>query len=216
MRLRKCLIRRDDGLWIDPLADLGMMIVTIEAPMPVPQTTYVELPGRDGVLDLSEWAGVLRFLRREIHVVLRDLKGNKDVLINAIYGRKLRLFTDEDTDYYFDGRCDKLDVVFKKPETWDITIGVTCHPYKLRQRSTVVEVTTTAIDTQIALKAEQRPAVPVITANGACTITVGEVEHECTAGTFQLPDLLVTSTAQIVTVAESGITLSFSWQDGRF
>lgn len=184
--------------------------------MPAPQTQYVSLPGRDDVLDMSVWAGALRYNSRAISIVLLDMEGNNDKLLAQVYGKRVHVFTDTDTDYYFDGRCDAAQVQYKQHGAWDITLGFTCNPYKMRQLPTTVSITTTAASTTVTLKAERKPVVPVITASGSCTITVGNTAHSCTSGTFQLPDLLLTDVAQNVVIGGSGVTVGFTWTDGRF
>lgn len=215
MNPRRCLFRRVDGKWIDPSADYGIYTITIKDTPPEPKTAYVELPGRDDVLDMSEWAGTIRYGSRKIEIALRTMNGDYNGIIQDLYGLQSRIYTDDDTDYYFEGRCDKAKIDYKKYGVWDINLTFTVAAYKLRQQLTIVSVTTTKADTVISLKAERRPVVPTITADAACTITVGTTAHSCSAGVFQLPDLLLTDSAQDVIISESGKTVSFAWQDGR-
>lgn len=210
--MRRVLLKTEDGAWIEPYTDFGMLTVTIIDTPPAPKVQYVDLPGRDGVLDMSEWAGVVRFGSRNLQIKLRDLDGGKDRFVNAVYGNTMRIYTDEDTDYYYTGRCDKMTAEYRQHGIWDITMDITCDAYRRRVLDTMVSATAPAT---VTLKAERRPAIPTITASGACTITIGGVDHECAAGTFQLPDLLLTTTAQNVIIAGSGVTVDFTWTDGR-
>ena len=41
-------------------ADYGLIVAPYSIPMPEPQTHFVEIPGRDGALELSEAFGTVR------------------------------------------------------------------------------------------------------------------------------------------------------------
>ena len=51
-------------------ADYGLIVAPYAIPMPEPQTSFVEIPGRDGALDLSEAFGTVRYSDRIISLTL--------------------------------------------------------------------------------------------------------------------------------------------------
>ena len=51
-------------------ADYGLIVAPYVIPMPEPQTSFVDIPGRDGALDLSEAFGAVRYTDRIIPLTL--------------------------------------------------------------------------------------------------------------------------------------------------
>ena len=51
-------------------ADYGLIVAPYAIPMPEPQMNFVEIPGRDGALDLSEAFGTVRYTDRIIPLTL--------------------------------------------------------------------------------------------------------------------------------------------------
>ena len=81
-------------------ADNGMIVAPYAIPMPEPQTNFVEIPGRDGALDLSEALGTVRykfhsFFLKKAGITKKYIKkGNKLITVAAKYLGKSRLFID--------------------------------------------------------------------------------------------------------------------------
>ena len=64
-------------------ADYGLIVAPYSIPMPEPQTNFVEIPGRDGALDLSEAFGTVRYADRIIPLTLYA-RAPFDTLISAL------------------------------------------------------------------------------------------------------------------------------------
>ena len=64
-------------------ADYGLIVAPYAIPMPEPQTNFVEIPGRDGALDLSEAFGTVRYADRVIPLTLYA-RAPFDVLIGEV------------------------------------------------------------------------------------------------------------------------------------
>ena len=79
-------------------ADYGLIVAPYAIPMPEPQTNFVEIPGRDGALDLSEAFGSVRYADRTIPLTLY-VRAPFDTLVfrrndTYVYDRRKRLFRD--------------------------------------------------------------------------------------------------------------------------
>ena len=87
--------------------DFGLIVAPYAIPQPEPQTTYVEIPGRDGALDLTEALGTVRFHDRTIPLTMYALApfdSTVSAFASYVQGRSRKLIFDRDPHYYYDGR----------------------------------------------------------------------------------------------------------------
>lgn len=119
----------DSGDIVQPYEEYGILLVNYDAPPPPLRTFRVEIEGRNGSVDMTEWAGNTFYNDREVSMVLRDLNGNAREFANRIAGRRVRLHFDPDLpDWYLEGRCEDITTSTRERVT-DITVRVVCHPF---------------------------------------------------------------------------------------
>lgn len=118
--------------------DLGMILAQKEIGLPETQTTYVEVPGRDGVIDLTEAAsGTVKYNSREITLTFITCKNISELewpqflerVAGALHGQKKKITFDEDEDYYYSGRCE-IDTFETSNAKQTVVVRCTCDPYK--------------------------------------------------------------------------------------
>lgn len=117
------------------LEDLGLILQTVNMPMPEPKVNTVEIPGADGVLDITSYFGDVRFNNRIITMVFTDPTPyfyryrNQTHVAENLHGRTCRIVFDEDPEYYYQGRL-RVEEFAMNPTTRTITITADCEPYK--------------------------------------------------------------------------------------
>ena len=199
-------------------ADFGLIVAPYAIPQPEPQTNYVDVPGRDGALDLTEAFGTVRYLDREIPLTLYALCPFDSTVSNfaaAVHGRRMNVIFDRDPTYYYDARITIEDVSM---EDGFCTLSLTCKakPYKQKNSTTTVtnNVTTTAT---ITLTNGRMPAVPTITVTAQMTIayTLNEQSYTSTlaAGTHSVASLVLPQGDTSITVTGTG-TITFVYREG--
>lgn len=118
---------------ITPDLDYGLLMVEYDAPPPEPRIYRATIEGRDGTLDLSEWEGYkqVRYNDRTVTIKLRDMNGQQEAnsFIRRILGKRCYIHFDDDTDYYFRGRCEMAETQTRRHVT-DINLSFTCHPFR--------------------------------------------------------------------------------------
>ena len=114
-------------------ANYGLIVAPYAIPMPEPQTNFVEIPGRDGALDLSEAFGTVRYADRIIELTLYA-RAPFDSLVSAfaadVHGRRMIVIFDRDPAYYYDARITIEDV----ERHWgycELSLECRAKPYKL-------------------------------------------------------------------------------------
>lgn len=120
-----------------PLADYGLALVDFTAPPPQLRTYRVNVEGRNGSIDMTEWAGETFYNDRTVTVSLRGIGTRANEFINRILGRRCRIHIDalDMRGWYFEGRCDAIEPTSEKNhETLRIVTTLamtfTCHPFR--------------------------------------------------------------------------------------
>ena len=106
---------------------------------PSTKTNYIEIPGSDGSLDLTEvLTGRPTYQNREGSIEFIVMNGYRSSwagghsrFANWLHGKKLRCVLDDDPGYYYEGRFTIDEWTSNNDGTWsNITIGYNVDPYK--------------------------------------------------------------------------------------
>lgn len=204
-----------DGLWT-----LSSWTLTD----PEYQSNLVTVPGRDGPLDLSTALtdGDPRYGGRTLSAVLESSEGSRlerkariDTMVNWLDGWRMNIVLPDDADHYITGRVrvvrDYNDLAHAA-----VTVTAVCDPWRYNNNETAVALTAAA-ETQQAVLANggRRTVVPVLTIEGtdaAVLLAFGSASWALGAGTYQLPDLVVSPGGATVTYSGTG-TLSFVYRE---
>lgn len=132
---------RDYGLYLNKPPDFGT---------PEPKIEYIDIPGRDGVLDYTEAAaGEVKYNNRQMTFtfateVKRERRERlRSELWNDLHGKTAEIIYDFDSDWYYTGRC---SVAFTDVESWKMKVVITvdAQPYKLARDMTIFNVAPTS------------------------------------------------------------------------
>ena len=196
--------------------DYGFIVAPYIIPMPTVQTNFVEIPGRDGMLDLSEGFGLVRYSNRAIALTLYAVAPYEQTLssfVNDIHGKRIELVFDRDPSFYYVGRV-SVDALEKKDGYCAITVNVTAEPYKYKRTITTI---TQAGSGMVTLTNLHMPVVPEITASAEATLVYQSGGVPATtvvaAGTHFIPALLLEAGTTTVEVTTTGEVI-FSYREG--
>ena len=110
---------------------------------PSPKTVYVDIPGSDGIIDLTEsLTGDVKFDNRTIKcefVVLDARNRWSDIyseIMDYLHGQRMKVRLDEDPTYYYEGRLQVNEWKSDKV-TSTITIEGDVEPYKMEMFSSL-------------------------------------------------------------------------------
>lgn len=200
--------------------DLNLILSASEIAPAKPKTIYVEIPGADGSIDLTEANGEVRFEDRDIEFVFTLLpdvsqtyEEKRTEVINLLNGRVFKITLDRDDEYYYEGRCVVTDYEIDK-SLHQITVEVKAKPYKFKQNVTVRTVNLSGTSTSLKLYNGRKSVVPKIT----CTNDETEVKfnggvYRLSAGTHKILDITFVYGNNDLTISGSG-TITFEYQEG--
>ncbi len=199
-------------------ADYGLIVAPYAIPMPEPLTSFVEIPGRDGALDLSEAFGTVRYADRIIPLTLYA-RAPFDTLISAfagdVHGRRMNMIFDRDPTFYYDARMTIEDV----ERHWgycELSLECRVKPYKLEHFETAIAVLPTGNAT-VTLTNSRMPVVPTITTSAEMTLTftiagVVYTIHLAT-GSHVVPSLVLMEGETEIDISGTG-SITFTYRKG--
>lgn len=205
--LRIKLEREPDGAWVKA-TDIGLIVARGVWPRAVPKTSYIDIPGSDGKLDLSEvLRGEATFSNVTgtiLFIVLNRDKFNLNRFINHYHGRRVMIRMGDDDDYYRVGRC-WVTADDRKRVLREFTLTVDAEPYRYAMRDKSVEVPIVAAQHPQSVKVLEYKKYHVDQSN--------PYTYDKTTGTF----VFNTSSVEDNPAGTLGITIlpetwySFSW-----
>lgn len=196
----------------------GLILKEKEIKPPVPKINQIEIEGGDGVIDLSEFFGDVKYNNRSLSFTFAKMNIVPDgflalysVVQNAIHGKKMKVILDDDPNNYYLGRV-TLNEWKSNKNLGEIVVEVDAEPYKYKAEETIVSqaVTGTA---NIILTNSRRRVVPVITIDAEMGIAFDTYSGTFSAGTFRIPELVLSEGTNTVTATGTG-TITFRYREG--
>ncbi len=184
--------------------DLGLVLQTVNVPLPVPKTSIVDVPGADGVIDLTEAFGSVKMQNRIITMTFTDRDhyryrySNGSRVANMLHGKKVQIIFDEDPYYYYYGRL-TFGEFLPNGSTRELTITADCEPYKYDIHETdedwlwdpfnfligVIrdygDIAVNGSETVTVIGGQQN-TIPVITVDAAMTVTFNGSTYNLAVG----------------------------------
>ena len=199
-------------------ADYGLIVAPYAIPMPEPQTNFVEIPGRDGALDLSEAFGTVRYTDRIIPLTLYA-RAPFDATLSAfaadVHGRRMSVIFDRDPTYYYDARVTVEDVE-RHAGYCELSLKCRAKPYKLEHFETTITVLPSG-NTTVTLANTRMPVVPMITTSAEMTLTftVAGVVYtiNLSSGSHVIPSLVLIEGDTEVEITGTGL-ITFTYRKG--
>ena len=199
-------------------ADYGLIVAPYAIPMPEPRTNFVEIPGRDGALDLSEAFGTVRYADRIIPLTLyarAPFDATLSTFAADVHGRRMSVIFDRDPTYYYDARVTVEDVE-RHAGYCELSLKCRAKPYKLEHFETTITVLPAGSATATLTNA-RKPVVPTITVSAGMTLTftIAGVVYtiNLSAGSHVVPSLVLLEGDTEVEITGTGL-ITFTYRKG--
>lgn len=199
--------------------DFGLVLSEKEIKSPTPKIKQIEVEGSDGVLDMTEAFGGVKYNNRSLSFTFtypyisteEDFLGLFTTVQNAIHGQKMNVVLDDDLEHYYFGRVSVNEWKSEK-KMGKIVIEVDSEPYKMMVEETVVTRSVSGSLT-INLTNGRKHVVPTITSSAAMTYAFGIYSKSVSAGTFRIPEFELVEGNNEITVTGTG-TVTFRYRKG--
>lgn len=200
-------------------SDYGLILTDCEITPPDLKTTIVDIPGRQGSLDLSEALCGRVYEDREITCSFSRKGGAKDTatvqaieeFVQKVHGKHLDHITIDGFDGYYSGRC-ACDVDYGFGRT-DVTVKITAYPY--RQKDVTLDPITFTDSYAGTFENKAAPAYLKITSTAAFHIVMNGVDTALGAVTdYQSSIRLEPGNNDYSLTASDECTVTFSYTIG--
>lgn len=125
--------------------DLNLILTGKEIGSPPVKTAFVDIPGGDGVIDLTDYFGAVKYGNRKLSFEFSTIVPQQQFMEqfaavqNALHGQKMQISLDADPEWYYTGRVSVSPWKSEK-NIGKITIDCDCEPYKYRNSAKVVHL----------------------------------------------------------------------------
>lgn len=187
---------------------------------PEPNTVYLEVPGRNGRLDLSETlTGDVTYQNRTIKL---QLGGSVSIqswyerclhVFNSFHGRSVQVIFDDDPDHYFKGRASVTEPQrVRNGGQFVFTVDAEPFRYELQKYTSHWTVSSgTTISGR--LPNTRMPTSPTITVPNDCELIVGNVTYTLLAGENTVSALILME-GETEFMVKGASDVGFSYQRG--
>lgn len=200
--------------------DLNLILAPFTPAPAEPRVNFLEIPGRNGLLDLTEANGEVKFNSREFVFVFSVASGDTltfderlSAVSNALNGLRCKITLDRDPDHYWQGRC-VLSEYDQDKNIGQIEVTATVDPYKLKQNATVVSVALSAEEKTVVLPNSRMTVVPTIKCTGEAVVTFGDAVYTLETGTHRIPAIRLVEGENVLKLSGTG-EITFTYQEGE-
>ena len=197
--------------------DFSLILTSKSIGTPSPKTEVIDIPGGDGVLDLTEFFGEVKYGNRELSFEFSTMVPQEEFMElfsnvqNALHGKKMQIVLDDDAEWAYFGRITVSEWKAEK-SIGKLTIDCDCEPYKARFGDTVVYQLVSGTEESVYLPNGRKSVVPVIDITGNVNLTFGESFWALSEGRYELPALKLTNGNNTVVVGGNG-TATFTYRE---
>lgn len=187
--------------------DLGLVMTEKTIGTPTPQTNYIDVPGRDGSLDLSTYlTGEITYSNRPLRFKFIG-DGTRETVLNLIdemmlyHGKNLQIVTDDYLEWYYEGRAAITYIDHGHYVEFEMSVNAQPFSYSIKPKRYEWDVTEYK---QVVITNVGQSVIPTITVDSDMSITNGGVSITLSEGTYKPLALKLLHGATIFTLSGTG------------
>ena len=196
--------------------DLDLVQEKKETGKPTIQTFTAQVPGRDGLLNLTRsLTGKVNYYNRPLSFQYfgdgtREQLLDLDAYFSRFHGQTIRIIDDDYPDYYYEGEASVKTSLNRNYIT--IVLEVDAQPFRLKLSPTTHTREING-EATVYLNNENIEAIPVITTTGDIEIVFNGVTTNLSAGSYTIENFVLQSGVNIVRISGTA-TVTIEYQEG--
>lgn len=193
--------------------DLNLIMSECSISPATPKTNYINIPGADGSIDLTEALGDVKYNDRTGSLVFSvlpsdDFEEKKSEISNFLNGKHFdRITFDKDPDFYYIGRCSVNNYKSDKMQR-QITVDLILHPFKYAQEERSVTFHTSPC----YITVHGFSVIPTITTKAKFLMGVNGVNYHLSNGTHKYLDICLKPGENKLT-HQGGLTVTVTFRE---
>lgn len=198
------------------ITDWDLIMISKDMGTAEPKINEIDIPGRDGTLDIPDPSGEVKYNNRTISFLFDTLKPSSEwwtlnrKISNYLHGQKLKVILDQDPNYYY---LAKLKVSFSNDKNvGHFSISGTAEPYKYKQNVTVVTNTVTAGSTYTYTN-DRKSVVPTLELSDAMTLEFEGNTYSLSSGKQKVLNIRFKEGTNSIKVVTGSGTLKVTYQE---
>lgn len=214
--------------------DWNMILVSKDVSTPKPKTNNIEIPGADGVIDLTEaLTGDVKYNNRKLtfeFAIRREFSKHLAIqskISNYLQGKKLKIIMDDDKSFYYVGRC-TINKFESNNTIGKLIIEVDAEPYKYDIQSSLEDwiwdtfsfedgIINTKTDNisvlgeeEVIIFGRRKRVSPEITTNGDMEVEFNGNVYKLSAGKNKILDIQIQEGENILKFIGTGsVTIDY-------
>lgn len=196
------------------ISDFASYVKKYEPADPEPKLYQTEVPFSDGILDLTEYYGEVKYNNRELVFPMLLLCNKPEKmhrrLASLIHGQNILLKTSTDPEWYFEGRA-KISGLQTSGLKWEYELSMDAKPFKYRDNEAVY--TASSDGNTVTIWNEGKTCIPTFTATDETDITFGDNTYSLSAdSTATFSGIVLSAGSNELTLTGTG-TVTITWQE---
>lgn len=198
--------------------DYQMILTGYDTGNPAPRRNLVSVPGRNGVLDMTEsLTPIITYDNRQLQFAFtwksspETYEDELQEIVNDLHGKKMHVILDSDPDYYYDGFVTVASSAFSGREEATLVVTMDAYPFKFRTEETVK---TQSGSGTLNCTNDRMEVIPTIQVSANTSITFGTATYSLSAGTHTIAGIQFTEGDNELTISGSGTT-TIKYRQGR-
>lgn len=197
--------------------DLDLVMTAKNLPAPKLQSQKVEIPGRNGALDMSEFlTGYPTYDNRTLTFSFFG-SGSREVVLSLIdhmlayHGHYITVIVEDLPDWYYEGRA---EIAYSDKYYYvEFTLTVDAQPFRQAIKEKIFTYSKVT-DKEITLVNEGVKVLPTVTVTESTTIKVGDTIFTINAGTYD-PEQLLLNTGKNTWIITTTGTIIITYREAK-
>lgn len=199
------------------IIDWDLLMVSKSIPLPEPKTISVDIPGRDGKIDLSNAFGEIKYENRTLTFDF-DIFSNpsdwwelREKIAQTLYDKKIKIILDQDSNYYYLGRC-KITSFTTTFTVAHISIECDCEPFKYKLTETSIS-NPLVVDETYTFSNLDKSVIPIFELSDEATVEFEGNSYSLSAGTHKVLDIIFKRGNNYIKIISGTGTMKLTYQE---
>lgn len=197
--------------------DFRLLLTSKKIEVPATKTETIEVAGADGVLDLTDFFGEVKYSNRHLTFEFAtNVDKNEFITLfseiqNALHGKRMKIILDDDPDFYYIGRVSVNEWQADR-NIGLVTISCDCEPYKYKLYKTILSVNVKD-ELEVIYTNLRKQVTPIFTSSGNVKIEFEGQSYSINQGTSTIPDIVFKAGKNIVKYTGVNISVTCEYQE---